>query len=88
MPTVKTSSTLPTAMAADAALAAYLRTLAEARAAALAAEPSASAGLGRWVAAPLARGHYQRVVPLRELRLQRAVSLPGEPRAAQQRGVR
>lgn len=87
MPTVKTSSSRSTALAADAALAAYLRTLADRRAAELDSKKPASA-VGRWSAAPLARARYQRVVPIGECRLQRAVSSRGEPREAQTPGVR
>lgn len=82
MPIVKSPSSLSAALAADAAIAAYLRALADRRAAEL------SAVVERWSTAPLTRGRYQRVVPLREPRLGRVVNSRGEPRAAQTREVR
>jgi hypothetical protein len=88
VPIVKSPSSLSAALAADAAIAAYLRALADRRAAELTPEAPASAVVERWSTAPLTRGRYQRVVPLREPRLERAVNLRGEPRAAQTREVR
>jgi len=88
VPIVKSPTSLSAALAADAAIAAYLRALADSRAAQLAPEAVAIAAVGRWSSAPLTRGRYQRVVPLRGPRLERVVSWRGEPRAAQTRGVR
>lgn len=88
MPIIKRSSSLSAALAADAAIVAYLRALADQRAAELKPEAPASGTVGRWVTAPLTRGRYQRVVPLREPRLERVVSSRGESRAAQTREAR
>jgi hypothetical protein len=87
VPIVKSSSGL--SLAANAALVAYLRTLADRRAAELTALPPPSATLERWSVAPLARGRYQRVVPLREPRIERiAINSCGEPHVVRTRGAR
>lgn len=88
MPIVEPSSSLSAALAADAAIGAYLRVLADRRAAELMPSVPSSGVVGRWSAAPLARGRYQRVVPLREPGLDRVVSSRAEPRAVQTRQVR
>lgn len=88
MSNVKCPSIPAAALAADAALAAYLRTLADRQAAELNADAPRSS-VARWSVAPLSRAHYQRVIPLREARLERlALSSRAEPRAAQRRGAR
>jgi hypothetical protein len=89
VPIVHSSSSLSAALAADAAIVAYLRALADQRAAELTPEAPPSGTVGRWATAPLTRGRYQRVVLLREpRRLERVVSSRGESRAAQTREAR
>jgi hypothetical protein len=88
VPIVKSSSSLSAALAADAAIVAYLRALADQRAAELTPEAPASSAVGRWSTAPLTPGRYQRIVPPREPSLERAFSSRAESRAAQTRAVR
>jgi hypothetical protein len=88
VPIVHSSSSLSAALAADAAIVAYLRALADQRAAELTPEAPPSGTVGRWATAPLTRGRYQRVVLLREPRLERVVSSRGESRAVQTREAR
>jgi hypothetical protein len=88
VPIIKPSSTLSAALAADAAIAAYLRALADQRAAELTGLRASAAG-GRWSTAPLTRGRFQRVVPLHEPVIERiGVSSRAEFRAAPTRQAR